>query len=109
MTDEYTEKRKYERMASTGVFKLYTSVTRAAYTAQLKDVSKGGAFVKTKHIPKVDETITYAVLDSDNRDLVVGNARVAWCKERGLKEDRGFGMELEKKLAGDILTHLTQD
>ncbi len=98
MSEEHKEKRKHERKPSNGVFRIYTSVTCCAYTVQLKDISKGGAFIRTKHQPKVNETITHVVLDDSNRDRFVGNARVAWHKENGPEADRGFGIEVEKDI-----------
>ena len=106
MSNQYTEKRKYERKSSGGLFRVYTSVTNCAYTVNLKDISKGGTFIRTKHRPKVDETITFIVLDDDNKDRFVGNARVAWCKENGPEADRGFGIQFEKEFAEEIVREL---
>jgi len=109
MSDKQGEKRRYERKPSNGLFRLYTSVTRGAYTVYLKDISKGGVFVRTKHQPKVNETITYVVVDDYNKDRFVGNARVAWCKQGGPETNRGFGIELEKELTEEILKELQQE
>jgi len=106
MSDTHREKRRYERESSNGLFRIYTSVTRGAYSVHLKDISKGGAFVRTKHQPEVNETITYVVLDDYDKDRFVGNARVAWRKERGPEADRGFGIELEKELTEEIVREL---
>lgn len=106
MPDKYKERRKHERKPSNKPFRIYTSVTRGAYTIYLKDISKGGAFIRTKHKPKVNETITYVVLDDYSKDRFVGNARVAWCKETGPEAVRGFGIELEKEFMEEIVKEL---
>ena len=41
MPDKQIQKRKYERKAPNGLFRIYASVTCCAYTVQLKDISKG--------------------------------------------------------------------
>jgi len=109
MSAKHKEKRKYERKPSNAIFRIYTSVTCCAYTVNLKDISKGGAFIRTKHQPKANETITYVVLDDTNTDRFVGNARVAWCKENGPEADRGFGIEVEKELMEEIVRELHEE
>jgi len=106
MSDKHREKRRHERKPSNRLFRIYTSITRGAYTVHLKDISKGGAFIRTEHRPKVNETITFVVLDEYNKDRFVGNARVVWCKETGPEAGRGFGIELEKELMEEILEEL---
>lgn len=103
-----TEKRRHERRASGGLFRLYSSVTRGAYTVELKDISKGGAFIRSRHRPQLNETITFVVLDDNNRDRFVGNARVVWLKETGAELERGFGIQLERHLAEEMLAELTK-
>ena len=106
MSDKHREKRRHERKPSNRLFRIYTSITRGAYTVHLKDISKGGPFIRTEHRPKVNETITFVVLDEYNKDRFVGNARVVWCKETGPEAGRGFGIELEKELMEEILEEL---
>ena len=109
MYDKRKERRRHERRPSNGLFRIYTSITRAAYTVYLKDISKGGAFIRSKHQPKVNETITYVILDDYNKERFVGNARVTWCKETGPEADRGFGIELEKELMEEIVKELHEE
>lgn len=102
-------KRKHKRFSSKGFLKIYTSITRGAYTVGLKDISKGGAFIKTEHMPEVGETITYVVVDEWGRERYVGNAKVKWCKRIGLSDNKGFGIEFEKKLVDEIEKELREE
>lgn len=109
MPDKHKERRRHERRSSNGLFRIYASITCGACTVYLKDISKDGAFIRTKHQPKVNETITYIILDDYNKDRFVGNAWVTWCKERGPEADRGFGIEFEKKLTEEIIKELHEE
>jgi hypothetical protein len=100
------EKRKHERHQSTGLFRVYTSLTNACYTVMLQDISKGGAFIKSPHLPSMGDIITYVVLDEDRKERFVGNAKVTRVISEGEKHERGFGIELEKNLLDEIIDDL---
>lgn len=104
---DFKEKRKHERIKSTGVMKVYTSISAAKYTVNIGDISKGGAFIRTKHLPKIGEIITYIIVDDKTfKELFIGNAEVAWIKEKGDEKNVGFGIELEKELTDEIFATL---
>lgn len=108
MNDE--EKRKHPRKKSTGKMRVYTSVSTAKYTVHLKDVSVKGAFINSKHIPKMGETITYSVIDDRTfKEIATGNAVVKWIKPRGTETTKGFGIELEKELTEELLEILNSE
>lgn len=106
MSKDIKDKRREERQAAKGIFRIYTSVTCCAYTVPLKDISAHGVFIKTDHLPKIDEIITYVVLDRSGVERMVGNARVRWVNDKDYRGDIGFGIELEEALADEILAEL---
>ncbi len=98
------EKRKHPRIQATGVMRVYTSLTNCKYTVQLKDISRGGAFIRTKHLPTIGEIITYIIVDDASfKELFIGNAIVKWVKDRNCNEDEiGFGIEMDKELEDEV-------
>ncbi|MCK5882945.1 MAG: PilZ domain-containing protein [Bacteriovoracaceae bacterium] len=108
MTNDTEDKRRHPRIQSEGLLKVYTSLTACKYTVKLADISKGGAFVRTIHIPEMGEIVTYAIVDeSTQRERFIGNAVVKWIKDRGCsEEDMGFGIELEKELEDEVIREL---
>ena len=106
MSSKQDERRKYERFASEGIFRIFSSVTCCKYSVKLSDIGPKGAFIKTPHLPKVDEIITYVILNNRGNEIFVGNARVSWIKDPIQQEDRGFGIELDEELKDEILEEL---
>lgn len=102
------DKRRHPRVQSEGIFKVYTSLTACKYTVKLADISKGGAFIRTSHIPNIGEIVTYAIIDEKTlQERFIGNAVVKWVKERGCaEEEMGFGIELEKELEDEVIKEL---
>jgi hypothetical protein len=100
------EKRKHPRLESEGLFRIYTNLTNCAYTVGLRDISKEGAFIKTKHLPEIDDIITYVVLDDDGKERIVGNAKVVRVSNTGADKDIGFAIKLESQLVDTILEDL---
>lgn len=98
------EKRKHPRIQKMGIMRLYTSLSTCKYTVNLRDISRGGAFIKTKHIPKMGEIVTYIIVDENSyKELFIGNAVVKWIKDKNCTEDEmGFGIELEKELEDEV-------
>lgn len=70
------QKRAHERLPSSCQFRVYTSVSRMGYSVDLIDVSRSGAFVVTKHMPSIGETINIEVMDSYGKKLFNLSAKV---------------------------------
>lgn len=98
--------RQNTRKETNTVFKIYSNIVRGKYTVKLKNISKKGAFIQTKYYPEVDEIISFSIVDKNDKEKFMGNARVVWCKKDGLEQDRGFGIELDEELQDDILVSL---
>lgn len=101
------ERREYPRESCDRTFRIYTSLTCCAYTVQLKDVSKRGAFIRTNYLPEIGETITFVILSKTGFEIFTGNARVTWINENCRIDDMGFGIELETVLDDELLEDLT--
>jgi len=96
------EKRRYLRAPSDKIFRIYTSLTAVKQTVRVSDISDGGVFIKTKHLPKVGETISFVVLDSYGMEQGFENGRVTWIKMTGPTDGYGFGVETEPGLLNRI-------
>lgn len=90
-----TESRVYPRQNIAKYFKVYTSVTRAAYTVSVENISEKGAFLKSRILPKIGETITFTALDEMMKPIYQGNASVKRLEQRYSKEYWGFGIEFD--------------
>ena len=66
---------------------------------QIQDISRGGAFLVTKWVPKVNETINCRVLDAKGVVVLSTNARVAWSHDKAFEGKRGFGVQFLETLS----------
>lgn len=89
------ESRVYPRQNVVKYFKVYTSVTCAAYTVSVENISKNGAFLRSKALPEIGEIITFTALDSMMKPIYEGNAKVVRLDQRYGKEYWGFGVEFD--------------
>lgn len=98
------DKRKHPRIQKTGIMRIYSSLSTCKYTVEVRDISRGGAFIRTKHLPKIGEIITYIIVDDQSyKELFIGNAEVKWIKDKNCNEDEiGFGIELDKELEEEV-------
>ncbi len=98
------EQRKYSRIPTENYqMRVYTSVVRASYSVPVSDLSMNGAFLKTQHLPKEGEIITFELFDSYMRTLYSGNARVVRLHRAGSRNERGFGILFNNVLKSDFL------
>ena len=98
--------RKEERKPSKGALRIYTSVSICAYTVEIRDISKTSAFVRSKHIPEINETITYSILDKYGRVQMTGNGKVIRIDTQAIAEEIGFAISLQKEIPDQILSDL---
>ncbi len=103
------EQRKYQRYASNGSFRVFTSVSNIAYTVDLKDISKSGAFVKTIHFPRIGEKITFHVLNKHGITLDRGEGRVVRILDGGMDNMVGFAIHFSEELSDEVETMLIDD
>ncbi len=103
------EQRRYQRYASKGSFKVFTSVSNIAYTVDLKDISRSGAFVKTIHFPRIGERITFHVLNEYGIKIARGEGRVVRILEGGMDSVVGFGVHFKDELSDEIEAILIDD
>ncbi|HLE10449.1 MAG: hypothetical protein A2504_16050 [Bdellovibrionales bacterium RIFOXYD12_FULL_39_22] len=101
------ERNRQERRPSNGFMKLYTSVSICSYTVSLKDISRRGAFIKSTHLPKLGEIITYVITDKYGRSKSSGNARVVRLAQDVARDDMGFAIEMQRELSLDLFDELS--
>jgi len=101
----FMEKRRNERIPYDGYLKVYTSMANIAYTVDIKDISQGGAYIKARHLPQLNETITYIMLNKLFTQIGSGTALVIRVKESQFPEKRGFAIKLTTPLDEALLNN----
>ena len=101
--DFSSEKRKHQRLLGKNSFRIYSSVSSAAYTVKIDNISRGGAFIRTPHLPSANETITFELVDKYLRKIYTGHAKVKRIEKSTEKDQRGFGIEFTESLPEDLL------
>lgn len=96
------ENRQHERFSSKSFLRVYTNLSSAAYTVDIKDIGAKGAFVKSKFLPQVGEIVTFAIVDKYFKEVMRDSARVVWINDNGIESEIGFGIEFYSKLSKDL-------
>ena len=86
------EMRQHSRSNVDFDMRVYTSVKKGSYSVKVANISHGGAFVKSKHLPKCGETISFELFDETFKPFHMGNAKVCRVDENASRDDRGFGL-----------------
>lgn len=102
-----SERRKYQRYASNGTFLIYKSLSIISYSLDLKNVSRSGAFINTKHLPQFGEELQFDILNTDGEKLATGHGKVARLVKEGGDLAIGFGVHFSKKLPREIEKPIT--
>jgi len=100
------EQREHERYSSNGTFLVYKSVSIISYMVDLKDISRSGAFIKTKHLPKFGEELHFDILNVNGVKIAAGHGHVARIVTEGENRTTGFGVHFSKKLPKETETQL---
>lgn len=101
------ELRKHPRKPSNGNLRIRTSVSGVAYTVSLRDVSLGGAYVRTVHLPDENEQISFEILDEYGLRLASGHGRVVRVVSVAHESGMGFAVEFDENLDMAMLDFLT--
>lgn len=101
MNINHTEKRQQPRQQVEKAFRVYTSVTNAAYTLEVGDISSRGAFLKTNHPPALNEKISFEALDKYLCRLYMGHGTVKWISDNQNK--MGFGIEFDEEIPRKVM------
>ena len=103
MTDE---KRSHERRPCSFSMRIYSSLKSGAYSVDVSDISEGGAFIKSTHLPENGETISFELIDDSFRSVYMGSAKVSRLKQKVSKPETGFGIQFEKELDHSLLNSI---
>lgn len=93
------ERRQHERFPANGTLKIYTSTSSIAYSVAIKDISKNGARIRTKHLPQAGEGITFHILNEDGSKEYIGQGEVVWVQGRGPENQLGFTIQFDQELS----------
>jgi hypothetical protein len=99
--------RKYPRNPSNGSLRVRTSVSCVAYTVSLRDVSLGGAYVRTVHLPMLGELINFEILDEYGLRLTFGQGKVVRIVNLIDDSGLGFAIQFDEELDVAMLDFLT--
>lgn len=102
------ERRQQERRKTEFDMRIYSSIKKGSYTVKVTDVSAGGAFIKSKHLPEVGEIISFELMDETFKPVFMGNARVCRIKGDVTDNEKGFGVAFYNVLDERLLTTITQ-
>ena len=103
------EKREHPRHSPQASFLIYGSGSIIAYTVDLKDISKSGAFIKTKHLLQIGEEISFDIINDVGLKVIAGHGRVARIEKAGSAMPTGFGIRFATQLSGEVETSLAMN
>ena len=83
--------------------RVYTSISRVPYTVEIKSIDSKMAIIRTKHLPKDNEIVTFEALDQNYTKLFIGNGRVRDINISNHDEEKGFAIEFDDQLPKDLL------
>ena len=87
---------------------VYTSLTSAAYTVDIENLSKEGAFLRTQHLPELNETISFNLCSPMYEFYYSGNATVKRIVKKGNEDEWGFAVEFDKSIVDQEYKHIIQ-
>ena len=96
--EEQQERRQHKRFPANGTLKVYTSVSNIAYSVEIKDISRSGARIHTKHLPQAGEEITFHILDDYGIKQYTGQGQVVWVLGSGSEEQLSFAVQFDQEL-----------
>ena len=97
-----SDRRRYERYEAKGTFLIYKTLSIISYKVDLKNVSRSGAFINTRHLPQFGEELQFDILSIDGIKLATGQGRVARLVKEGSDQAIGFGVHFSQKLPKEI-------
>ena len=104
------QKRSYVRFSASCQFRVTTSLSRISYGVEVKNISRGGAFIITNHTPPVGEVINVEVLDRYGRTLFNCSSQIKSIRsisnEFGHKS--GLGIQFTEVLTDNQLEQLAE-
>ena len=102
------QKRSHERVPTRFGFRIRTSASRMAFSVDLGDISRSGAFIITEHVPQIDEVIDIEVLNTYGKKIFNCRGRVKNIHSRGsgYGGNLGFGVRFTEDLTFEQLEQL---
>lgn len=100
------ERRKHPRRPAGRNLQIRTAGTGISYTVSLRDVSKGGAFILTTHLPTLGDTITFEILDEYGLIMTTGQGQVVRLVDTAHDATTGFAIHFDEELDQAMLDYL---
>lgn len=102
------EKRTFERSDCRLSMRIYTSIKSGAYSVDIHNISCGGAYVSSRHLPTEHEVISFELADHSFKPIYFGNAKVVRCSGNDGKKGSGFGIQFDRPIEPKILDRIAQ-
>lgn len=77
-----------------------------SYTAFIKDISTGGVFIHSAHVPDAGETISFKFLDEFGLGMANGQGRVVRIFESEQAKPSGFAVHFDVQMDQTMLDYL---
>ena len=105
---ELREKRNFSRVkvSNNQKMKVYTSTAATEYTVDIIDISRNGAFLRGKQLPKIGEIVTFELCDDSSETLYIGTAQVSRLSSEGRDNAKGFAIRFDEVLADKLFSDL---
>ncbi len=101
------ENREFERQSGDFDMRIYTSVKKGAYSVKASDIGVGGAFIKSTHMPKIGEIISFEFYNSMYKPIHMGNAKVCRIKSNTVKREKGFAIMFYEKISSSLIEEIS--
>lgn len=103
-----TERREANRVKTSQVIQIRTSTITGVYSLPLFDISAKGAFVQSRMLPELEESLSVEVIDKNNKMVFESRATVRRVCRPVNPLHWGFAIEFDREFPMYVLEHLNR-
>lgn len=108
MDQNSQDKRQAHRVRSETIMHIHTHYIAGMHALPLEDISANGAFLKSRMLPEVDDTVTAEVYDKESKKIFSGKATVRRVCRPVNSNKWGFAIEFENEFPMYVLDYLNK-
>ena len=105
----FLNKRMYKRYNCKVIIRIYSSILSGSYTADLKNISQGGAYVLSGYVLPRGEIITYEILNESYKPILSGDAIVCHSQKAKQKRASGYGIQFFSKINNELIDKFVEN
>lgn len=102
------DKRNFERKDCQLTMRIYSSLKAGAYSVDVANISFGGAYISSRHLPNTNETISFELIDSTSRPIYFSNASVVRVQNGNGSKKGGFAVKFDRPIGPALLEQAAQ-